>query len=249
MPHRPCPQGLFPLPPSRFPIVRAATSTAPAASRTAWEARLAHEHSSGWRDCDLRSRSTARLRYATSSRSASTLDFNSLSQWNHWKRARPFQPSPLCQSGDLKCGLRVNPRCSTGKTLPLRSLRSRAPAWASPPESARRGADLDRPHRPPLPHPHRAGKRRSRHNPRLRSITHFGSISSAARRNHLPQPGRRTLDHPARIQYATCSSSASSRRPALPLPTSPRSGWSPARPPFFNAGTLARHRPRPLPPR
>ncbi|NQX00326.1 carboxynorspermidine decarboxylase, partial [bacterium] len=42
------------------------------------------------------------------------LDFNSLSQWFRFRET--VMAHPRFQSGDLLCGLRVNPECSTGET-------------------------------------------------------------------------------------------------------------------------------------
>ncbi|GAA5116370.1 carboxynorspermidine decarboxylase [Luteolibacter yonseiensis] len=42
------------------------------------------------------------------------LDFNSLSQWYRFRET--VMAHPRFTSGDLKCGLRVNPECSTGET-------------------------------------------------------------------------------------------------------------------------------------
>jgi len=42
------------------------------------------------------------------------LDFNSLGQWRHFRRRVMTHPRYL--SGELQCGLRINPECSTGKT-------------------------------------------------------------------------------------------------------------------------------------
>ena len=42
------------------------------------------------------------------------LDFNSLSQWFRFREI--VMAHPRFQSGDLHCGLRVNPECSTGQT-------------------------------------------------------------------------------------------------------------------------------------
>lgn len=42
------------------------------------------------------------------------LDFNSLGQWRHFRRR--VMAHPRFASGELRCGLRINPECSTGKT-------------------------------------------------------------------------------------------------------------------------------------
>ena len=42
------------------------------------------------------------------------LDFNSLSQWFLFRDA--IMAHPRFRSGDLRCGLRINPQCSTGQT-------------------------------------------------------------------------------------------------------------------------------------
>ncbi len=42
------------------------------------------------------------------------LDFNSLSQWFRYREK--MMAHPRFQSGELQCGLRINPQCSTGKT-------------------------------------------------------------------------------------------------------------------------------------
>ena len=42
------------------------------------------------------------------------LDFNSLSQW--WRFRDTVMAHPRFQSGELQCGLRINPECSTGQT-------------------------------------------------------------------------------------------------------------------------------------
>ncbi|MGA0845777.1 MAG: carboxynorspermidine decarboxylase [Luteolibacter sp.] len=42
------------------------------------------------------------------------LDFNSLGQWQNFKSQ--IMAHPRYRSGELKCGLRINPECSTGQT-------------------------------------------------------------------------------------------------------------------------------------
>lgn len=77
-----------------------------------WEAMLSHEHmqkhtltySPAYRDEEI----TQLLEIS------SHLDFNSLSQWNRFKNQVTSHPRYL--SGELKCGLRVNPEHSTGST-------------------------------------------------------------------------------------------------------------------------------------
>jgi len=77
-----------------------------------WEARLSHEYfkkhtltySPGFSEKDI----DAVLPISTH------IDFNSLSQWKQF-RAKVI-PHQRFQSGDLRCGLRINPEHSTGKT-------------------------------------------------------------------------------------------------------------------------------------
>ncbi len=77
-----------------------------------WEARLSHEHfgrhtltySPGYTAEDIDEVLPI----------SSHLDFNSISQWQAF-RAKVI-PHPRFQSGKLKCGLRINPEHSTGKT-------------------------------------------------------------------------------------------------------------------------------------
>ncbi len=45
---------------------------------------------------------------------SSHLDFNSLTQWSRFREE--VMRHPRFVSGELKCGLRVNPQCSTGHT-------------------------------------------------------------------------------------------------------------------------------------
>lgn len=56
------------------------------------------------------------------------LDFNSLTQWNRFREEVMRHPRFL--SGELKCGLRVNPRFPPA-TRPCMTPARPAPAWAS----------------------------------------------------------------------------------------------------------------------
>ena len=77
-----------------------------------WEALLAREHfgkhivtySPAYDDEDV-----AELREFTHH-----LDFNSLPQWNRFRAS--IMAHPRFRSGELRCGLRINPQCSTGHT-------------------------------------------------------------------------------------------------------------------------------------
>jgi len=77
-----------------------------------WEARLAQEHfgkqvvtySPGYSEDDI----TQLLEFTTH------LDFNSLSQWFRFRET--IIAHPRFKSGDLHCGLRINPEHSTGET-------------------------------------------------------------------------------------------------------------------------------------
>ena len=77
-----------------------------------WEARLAREHfqkhivtySPAYDEADV----------AALCDFSDHLDFNSLSQWFRFRTAVLAHPRFL--SGELRCGLRVNPECSTGTT-------------------------------------------------------------------------------------------------------------------------------------
>jgi len=77
-----------------------------------WEARLAHEHfgkhvitySPAYREDDI----AQLLEFTTH------LDFNSLSQWFRFREM--VMAHPRFQSGELHCGLRINPEHSTGET-------------------------------------------------------------------------------------------------------------------------------------
>ena len=77
-----------------------------------WEARLAHEHfqkhivtySPAYDEADV----TALCEFTDH------LDFNSLSQWSRFRGQVLAHPRFI--SGELLCGLRVNPECSTGAT-------------------------------------------------------------------------------------------------------------------------------------
>lgn len=77
-----------------------------------WEARLAHEHfgkhvvtySPAYDEADI----------AALCDFTHHLDFNSLSQWFRFRET--IMAHPRFKSGELKCGLRVNPQCSTGHT-------------------------------------------------------------------------------------------------------------------------------------
>lgn len=98
----------FALPPV-FPLLREHLDGCCASGL--WEARLAHEYFGG----DLLTCGPA---YADEDSAvfdlSSHLDFNSLPHWQHW---RPHLRShPRFLKGDLHCGLRINPRCSTGAT-------------------------------------------------------------------------------------------------------------------------------------
>jgi carboxynorspermidine decarboxylase len=77
-----------------------------------WEARLSHEHfgkhtlaySPAYDEADVHELCDF----------AHHLDFNSPSQWNRFRG--PVAAHPRCRSGELLCGLRINPECSTGHT-------------------------------------------------------------------------------------------------------------------------------------
>ncbi len=77
-----------------------------------WEARLAHEtfgkhvitYSPAYNEADIK----ALLEFTDH------LDFNSLSQWYRFRELIFAHPRFL--SGQLLCGLRINPQCSTGET-------------------------------------------------------------------------------------------------------------------------------------
>lgn len=77
-----------------------------------WEAFLAHEYfekailtySPAYDDLDV----------ADLCAFTHHLDFNSLGQWKRFRRR--VMNHPRFQSGELRCGLRINPECSTGKT-------------------------------------------------------------------------------------------------------------------------------------
>ncbi len=77
-----------------------------------WEARLAYEHfgktvitySPGYTAAEIE----ALLEFTTH------LDFNSLSQWFRFRET--IMVHPRYQSGELHCGLRINPQHSTGST-------------------------------------------------------------------------------------------------------------------------------------
>lgn len=77
-----------------------------------WEARLAHEHfgkhiltySPAYEDADI----------AALCEFTHHLDFNSLSQWQRFRDR--IMAHPRFTSGQLQCGLRINPQCSTGTT-------------------------------------------------------------------------------------------------------------------------------------
>jgi carboxynorspermidine decarboxylase len=77
-----------------------------------WEARLAHEHfrkhlvtySPAYDEEDV----------AALCEFTGHLDFNSLSQWFRFRGQ--VMAHPRFQSGELRCGLRINPECSTGET-------------------------------------------------------------------------------------------------------------------------------------
>lgn len=77
-----------------------------------WEARLAHDHfkkhvvtySPAYDEADI----------AALCDFTHHLDFNSLSQWFRFRET--IMAHPRFQNGELHCGLRVNPECSTGHT-------------------------------------------------------------------------------------------------------------------------------------
>lgn len=77
-----------------------------------WEARLAHDHfrkhvvtySPAYDEEDI----------AALCEFTHHLDFNSLSQWFRFREM--IMGHPRFKSGELQCGLRVNPQCSTGHT-------------------------------------------------------------------------------------------------------------------------------------
>lgn len=67
------------------------------------------------------------------------VDFNSLSHWHHWRDR--VLAHPRYQSGSLHCGLRINPRCSTGST-PLYDPCAPGSRLGTPPEQLAE-ADLE----------------------------------------------------------------------------------------------------------
>ncbi|MEP4079509.1 carboxynorspermidine decarboxylase [Haloferula sp.] len=77
-----------------------------------WEARLAHQHfgnhvvtySPAYNEDDI----TELLEFTTH------LDFNSLGQWLRFRKT--IMAHPRFKSGELQCGLRINPEHSTGST-------------------------------------------------------------------------------------------------------------------------------------
>jgi carboxynorspermidine decarboxylase len=77
-----------------------------------WEARLAHDHfgkhvvtySPAYDEADI----------AALCEFTHHLDFNSLSQWFRFRET--IMAHPRFKNGELQCGLRVNPQCSTGHT-------------------------------------------------------------------------------------------------------------------------------------
>lgn len=77
-----------------------------------WEARLAHDHfgkhvvtySPAYDEADI----------AALCDFTHHLDFNSLSQWFRFRET--IMAHPRFRNGELQCGLRVNPQCSTGHT-------------------------------------------------------------------------------------------------------------------------------------
>lgn len=77
-----------------------------------WEAALAHEYfqkailtySPVYDDQDI----------ADLCQFTHHLDFNSLNQWQHYQKR--VMNHPRYQAGELRCGLRINPECSTGMT-------------------------------------------------------------------------------------------------------------------------------------
>ena len=77
-----------------------------------WEAKLSHEtfgkhtltYSPAYREADIRELLTF----------THHLDFNSLSQWHQFRHLVTNHPRYL--AGEILCGLRINPECSTGST-------------------------------------------------------------------------------------------------------------------------------------
>jgi carboxynorspermidine decarboxylase len=121
--------------PQVFPLLRAYLDGCCASGP--WEARLAHEHFGGeiltcapaYQESDIEE-----LLPITSH-----LDFNSPGQWIRFREA--VTAHPRYRSGELRCGLRVNPRCSTGATA-LYDPCGPGSRLGTPPELAA-DADLD----------------------------------------------------------------------------------------------------------
>ncbi len=119
--------------PQVFPLLREYLDGCCASGR--WEAQLAHEFFGGhivtcgpaYTEADLGL-------LAISSR----LDFNSVRQWEAWRDR--IADHPRFRSGDLRCGLRINPRCSTGP-VPLYDPCAPGSRLGTPRE-ALAGADL-----------------------------------------------------------------------------------------------------------
>lgn len=119
--------------PQTFPLLRGTLDGCCASGL--WEARFAHEFFGG-------SLLTCGPAYPDTDDElldlSSHLDFNSLSQWERWRERATSHPR--FQSGDLKLGLRINPRCSTGDT-PLYDPCAPGSRLGIPPEHLA-GADL-----------------------------------------------------------------------------------------------------------
>ncbi|MEI6674413.1 MAG: carboxynorspermidine decarboxylase [Verrucomicrobiota bacterium] len=77
-----------------------------------WEARLAHEHFQ--KHILTYSPAYDAAEVAALCEFTDHLDFNSLSQWLRFRGQ--VLAHPRFQRGELRCGLRVNPECSTGHT-------------------------------------------------------------------------------------------------------------------------------------
>jgi len=120
---------------SAFPVIREYLDGCCASG--IWEARLAREefggevltYSPAYKDDEI----TALLEITDH------LDFNSLDQWRRYRRQ--IMAHPRFGSGALRCGLRINPQCSTGGT-PIYDPCT-AGSRLGIPADALEGADLD----------------------------------------------------------------------------------------------------------
>lgn len=120
--------------PSVFPLMREYLDGACASGL--WEAQLASEYFGG----ALLTCGPAYRNHDTSLLEISThLDFNSFGHWMQWRdRVREH---PRFRSGELQCGLRINPRCSTG-SVALYDPCAPGSRLGAPPESLTQ-ADLE----------------------------------------------------------------------------------------------------------